>query len=477
MSGSRSHATSSRSKRHRSRSRSPKRRQRSRSPRRSRSPPRHHRSRSSKSPRRDHSKSRSKSPSHRHRHHKSKKKHKHEKKEKRKKNDDDDDKDDGKKESEKKKDVSEKPNGFSFVKKTTSTSVKHCVVEKNDVEGLNTTLQIKNKMEMNVNEMKQSISSALAEARKAMAISSNVKIDEPKKQEMKKNEIPKMEMKIEKIPEEVVEKILPIMEIENIPKEMMETVEKKENDENIIMMKKKKTEEEELCRIKEKEEIEKNETIKIEMKKTMELKKSIEKNKSMDTIQKIPEPAVQQILDEESFDMFSVSATAITQAAPLVATQRMAVDWDDADGYYRSIMGEFLDNGKYQVEGNAGKGVFSSVLQCRITETPEIKVAIKLVRNNEVMRKAALMEIKILNDLHKDDPNNKKHIVRLLDTFEHRSHIAMVFECMSMNVREAMKKFGGKCGISLSSVQIFAQHMFMALSHFQTVGIVHAGNA
>ena len=44
--------------------------------------------------------------------------------------------------------------------------------------------------------------------------------------------------------------------------------------------------------------------------------------------------------------------------------------------------------------------------------------------------KAGLKEVQILNKLRQSDPDDKKHIVRLERTFEHRGHLCLVFESM-----------------------------------------------
>lgn len=61
----------------------------------------------------------------------------------------------------------------------------------------------------------------------------------------------------------------------------------------------------------------------------------------------------------------------------------MLDDWDDQEGYYKVILGELLD-GRYHVQSNLGKGMFSGVV--RATDQWNTKlVAIKLIRNNETM--------------------------------------------------------------------------------------------
>uniref|UniRef100_M4B7S9 non-specific serine/threonine protein kinase n=1 Tax=Hyaloperonospora arabidopsidis (strain Emoy2) TaxID=559515 RepID=M4B7S9_HYAAE len=191
----------------------------------------------------------------------------------------------------------------------------------------------------------------------------------------------------------------------------------------------------------------------------------------------------------DEFDMFSMAALDDQDdamngsngvAAVSVEEVSLQSNCDDADGYYSTTIGEVLD-GKYRVLGAVGKGVFSTVLRCQcITPLQAANcealsvVAIKIIRNNDVMRDAAQTELKLLKQLGKRDPRDKKHCIRLLDSFSHRNHVAMVFEPMQMNVREAMKKFGGKGGISIQAVRVFSKHLLIALNHLESCGVIHA---
>lgn len=47
-----------------------------------------------------------------------------------------------------------------------------------------------------------------------------------------------------------------------------------------------------------------------------------------------------------------------------------------------------------------------------------------------VRYRAGLKEVQMLNKLRQADPEDKKHIVRLERTFEHRGHLCLVFESM-----------------------------------------------
>jgi serine/threonine-protein kinase PRP4 len=125
-----------------------------------------------------------------------------------------------------------------------------------------------------------------------------------------------------------------------------------------------------------------------------------------------------------------------------------------------------------------GKGVFSTVIKCvdlRAKEGVEsLHVAIKMIRNNDTMRKAAEKERSILTSIAERDPENKRHCVRMLAHFEFRNHVAMVFDFQQMNLREALKKFGKDVGINVGAVRLYARQLLMALRLLADLRVVHA---
>ncbi|KAG8861248.1 U4/U6 small nuclear ribonucleoprotein prp4 [Tulasnella sp. 330] len=150
----------------------------------------------------------------------------------------------------------------------------------------------------------------------------------------------------------------------------------------------------------------------------------------------------------------------------------------DPEGYYQIILGEALDSGKYQVFSSLGKGMFSAVVRARVVngEKDEIgkEVAIKIIRSQESMYKAGMKEAAILNKLAAADPEDKKHLIRLEKTFDHRGHLCMVFESMSMNLREVVKRFGKDVGLNMRAVRAYAHQLFLALSLMKKSNIMHA---
>ncbi|KAK4974806.1 U4/U6 small nuclear ribonucleoprotein prp4 [Elasticomyces elasticus] len=134
--------------------------------------------------------------------------------------------------------------------------------------------------------------------------------------------------------------------------------------------------------------------------------------------------------DDDDDDMFALAdskakaATNTKQGKTL--DESLQDNWDYPDGHYRIILGELL-NGRYAVQQQIGK-----------------------------------------------DPDDKKHIIRLLRNFDHKGHLCLVFEALSADLREVLKKFGRNVGLNLRAIRSYAQQMFLSLSHMKKCQILHA---
>ena len=123
---------------------------------------------------------------------------------------------------------------------------------------------------------------------------------------------------------------------------------------------------------------------------------------------KAPEPTEAESKpadDDDDADMFSTKFTTTiantTMAAEALGNHDLSGNWDDHEGYYSTLthfviiatltflftevqIGETLD-GRFQVFGFTGQGVFSNVIRARNIRNPAEKVANKIIRNNELM--------------------------------------------------------------------------------------------
>ncbi|KAL4717502.1 hypothetical protein ACJJTC_000651 [Scirpophaga incertulas] len=174
-------------------------------------------------------------------------------------------------------------------------------------------------------------------------------------------------------------------------------------------------------------------------------------------------------------DNFSVDTPNTDRLNTRTANENPSLtdNWDDAEGYYRVRIGETLDN-RYSVYGYTGQGVFSNVVRARDHARSNTDVAVKIIRNNEIMHKTGLRELEILRKLNTADPEDRFHCLRLFRHFFHKRHLCMVLEPLSMNLREVLKKYGKNSGIHIKAVRSYTQQMLLALKLLKRTGILHA---
>lgn len=148
------------------------------------------------------------------------------------------------------------------------------------------------------------------------------------------------------------------------------------------------------------------------------------------------------------------SIPLLPPAAGVPAVDDAEDGWDDPDGYYRCAIGEMLAD-RYRVIEAIGTGMFSGVLRAVDTQSATgAKVAIKIIRCNDMMARAADREIALLERLAREDPADRKRCVRLLGHFTHRKHTCIVFENMDMDLRKLNKQVGGGVGLSMTAVSV-----------------------
>ncbi|KAJ4257351.1 U4/U6 small nuclear ribonucleoprotein prp4 [Fusarium torreyae] len=192
--------------------------------------------------------------------------------------------------------------------------------------------------------------------------------------------------------------------------------------------------------------------------------------------------------DDDDFDMFAedfdeekYATKPVEPVAPIEgdgkapdvpAIKGGILEGDDKDGYYKIRIGEVL-NGRYQIQSALGRGMFSGVARAVDITTKQV-VAIKMMRNNDALRKGGYTEIAILEKLNEADPEGRKHIIKFEHSFDYKGHLCMVFENLSMNLREVLRKFGNNVGINLGATRAYAYQIFVALAHMRKCSIIHA---
>ncbi|XP_077238594.1 dual specificity protein kinase YAK1 homolog isoform X2 [Tasmannia lanceolata] len=134
-----------------------------------------------------------------------------------------------------------------------------------------------------------------------------------------------------------------------------------------------------------------------------------------------------------------------------------------------------LENGsqqRYVVKDILGQGTFGQVAKCWVSETNSF-VAVKIIKNQPAYYQQALVEVSILRMLNqKFDPEDKQHIVRILDYFVYQRHLCISFEMLGSNLFELIRMNQFR-GMSLNIVQLFSKQILYALLVMKDAGIIH----
>ena len=111
--------------------------------------------------------------------------------------------------------------------------------------------------------------------------------------------------------------------------------------------------------------------------------------------------------------------------------------YDDEKGDYKIINNDHIGF-RYEIKSFLGKGSFGTALKCFDHKTGK-EVAVKVVKNKKKYYYQAGIELKILQFLKDNDPEDIMNVIHLNDYVIFRKHLCIGFELMSMNLFEFLK--------------------------------------
>ena len=150
--------------------------------------------------------------------------------------------------------------------------------------------------------------------------------------------------------------------------------------------------------------------------------------------------------------------------------------------HFEWFRGQNLDKGRYDVRGQLGDGTFGRVLRC-VDNKYKDTVAIKVIRDVPRYVENALIEAKILKRLfeesrqsnrsHRSEAIGRENVVRLFDTFFHRSKIfCLVFEPLGHSLYDLLKK-NDYVGMYASDIQLIAEDCLRGLAFCHSRSLIH----
>lgn len=168
--------------------------------------------------------------------------------------------------------------------------------------------------------------------------------------------------------------------------------------------------------------------------------------------------------------------------------------------YVNDVIGDTIEGSgkfgkhRYVILDLLGQGTFGQVVKCQrikaaaTTSTTNSRpvspnssyntcntemVAIKVIKNQPAFLNQSMMEITVLEQLNnKYDPENKRHIIRMKDTFMFRGHLCIVVELLSLNLYDLIKQNGYR-GFSLGLCRIFLAQILDAMKVLREAKVIH----
>lgn len=145
-------------------------------------------------------------------------------------------------------------------------------------------------------------------------------------------------------------------------------------------------------------------------------------------------------------------------------------NYDDEENYYKGFIGDDIAN-RYKILGALGKGTFGEVFKCLDRET-NIEVAIKIIRNEKNYRESGDQELTFLNELSEIALESQENIVKLLDSFEFKGHLCLVFELLSANLFEIINDNQNQ-GLQVKDVKVIVRQIVQALQFMHSLKMIH----
>lgn len=144
--------------------------------------------------------------------------------------------------------------------------------------------------------------------------------------------------------------------------------------------------------------------------------------------------------------------------------------FDDSKGNYRVTLRDHIAY-RYEILNYLGKGSFGIAVKCYDHKNKE-EVALKIIKNKKKYYYQAGVELKILQFLRENDPDDTMNIIHMKDYVVFRSHLCISFELMSINLYEFLKMNDFE-GLSLGLIRRFAIQLLYALKYLREKDVIH----
>lgn len=143
---------------------------------------------------------------------------------------------------------------------------------------------------------------------------------------------------------------------------------------------------------------------------------------------------------------------------------------DTDEGHYVFSIGDNLTP-RFKIMRKFGEGTFGRVMECWDRRRSGY-VAIKVIRAVDKYRDAAMVELQVLATLAANDPSARYPIVRLLEWFDYRGHICMVFDRLGPSIYDFLRRNSYK-PFPFEMARSFMHQVLQAVAYMHSFSLVH----
>ncbi|KAI1193358.1 kinase-like domain-containing protein [Nemania serpens] len=143
---------------------------------------------------------------------------------------------------------------------------------------------------------------------------------------------------------------------------------------------------------------------------------------------------------------------------------------DDDDGHYIVVPDADLTS-QYQIRKLLGQGTFGKVVEARDRRRSKL-VAIKIIRAVQKYRDASRIELRVLQTLKANDPENRNRCIHLRDCFDFRGHICIVMDLLGSSVFDFLKG-NNFVPFPNSQIQSFARQLLTSVAFLHDLNLIH----
>ena len=118
-----------------------------------------------------------------------------------------------------------------------------------------------------------------------------------------------------------------------------------------------------------------------------------------------------------------------------------------------------------------GEGTFGRVMECWDRRRSGY-VAIKVIRAVEKYRDAAMVELQVLATLAANDPEGRYPVVKMLEWFDYRGHVCMVFERLGPSIYDFLRRNSYR-GFPLAMARDYMHQVLEAVSYMHSLSLIH----